>query len=208
MVRTIDNMSDAEGPVLRAMFEARKRVFVDLLKWNVPVLAGTWEIDRFDDPEASYIVVTDGRDGHRASARLLKTTGPHILTDLYADLVEGEVPRGQDVLEITRFCLDRSLVAWDRRRARDRLLHALVDHALARNITRFTGVAHLAWFNQIKDFGWRCDSLGAPQMIGGSALIALSIEIDAKTPSLLSGRGIGAACASSPCSGLETELSA
>lgn len=31
--------------VLRAMFAARKQVFVDLLKWNVPVVAGTYEMD-------------------------------------------------------------------------------------------------------------------------------------------------------------------
>jgi hypothetical protein len=29
--------------VLRAMFAARKSVFVDLLKWNVPVVAGSYE---------------------------------------------------------------------------------------------------------------------------------------------------------------------
>ncbi len=32
-------------PALRVMFEARKRVFVDLLKWDVPVLEDAYEID-------------------------------------------------------------------------------------------------------------------------------------------------------------------
>lgn len=31
-IHTLDHMSEAEGPLLRAMFEARKRVFVDLLE--------------------------------------------------------------------------------------------------------------------------------------------------------------------------------
>ena len=38
------------------MFEARKRVFVDLLKWDVPVLDDAYEIDQFDTPDASYLV--------------------------------------------------------------------------------------------------------------------------------------------------------
>ena len=38
--------------VFRSMFEERKRVFVDLLGWDIPVLAGRYEIDQFDDDEA------------------------------------------------------------------------------------------------------------------------------------------------------------
>ena len=44
-------------PALREMFEARKRVFVDLLKWDVPVLEGRFEIDQFDDEHAAYLIV-------------------------------------------------------------------------------------------------------------------------------------------------------
>jgi len=43
--------------VLRAMFAARKAVFVDLLKWDVPVLGGAYEIDQFDDEHAAYLVL-------------------------------------------------------------------------------------------------------------------------------------------------------
>ena len=49
----------AERVALRAMFAARKRVFVDLLKWDVPVLAGRFEIDQFDDEHARYIILLD-----------------------------------------------------------------------------------------------------------------------------------------------------
>lgn len=35
-IHTLDHMSEAEGPLLRAMFEARKRVFVDLLNRAPP----------------------------------------------------------------------------------------------------------------------------------------------------------------------------
>lgn len=54
----------AEGAVLAAMFEARKRVFVDLLGWDVPVLAGRFEMDQFDDSQACYLVLTDGAGEH------------------------------------------------------------------------------------------------------------------------------------------------
>ena len=45
--------------VMRGMFAARKQVFVDLLKWDVPVLGGAYEIDQFDDAHAHYLVLAD-----------------------------------------------------------------------------------------------------------------------------------------------------
>lgn len=69
--------------VFRSMFEERKRVFVDLLGWDIPVLAGRYEIDQFDDDEATYIVVTDGTGEHCGSARLLRTDRPHILDTIF-----------------------------------------------------------------------------------------------------------------------------
>ena len=95
-----------EHTMLRAMFAARKRVFVDLLKWDVPVLDGSYEIDQFDTPAATYVVLTEADGEHRASARLLETGGPHILADLFPQLCCGPVPRGRDTREITRFCID------------------------------------------------------------------------------------------------------
>ena len=127
--------------VLAAMFEARKRVFVDLLGWDVPVLAGRFEVDQFDDPHARYLVLTDGNGGHLGSARLLDTRRPHILGELYPDLCEDAVPNGPGIFEITRFCLDRRLRAAERLTVRNRLVSALVDQALAAGIHRYTGVA-------------------------------------------------------------------
>jgi acyl-homoserine lactone synthase len=190
MIHTIDHASEAQGGALRAMFEARKRVFVDLLKWDVPVLGGAWELDQFDDHEATYLVLTEPDDSHLASARLLKTTRPHILGDLFPELVDGEVPRGQRTFEITRFCLDRSLRAADRRQARDQLVSALAEHALAQGIERYTGVAEIGWFQQIQNFGWRCVALGVPKIVGGAMLTAMRIEIDEDTPDLLAANGV------------------
>lgn len=52
----------ASEPPLQAMFAARKRVFVDLLRWDVPVLDGRYEVDQFDDAHAEYLIV-GGEDG-------------------------------------------------------------------------------------------------------------------------------------------------
>jgi acyl-homoserine lactone synthase len=195
MLLTIGSPADGLGDaIFRAMFEARKRVFVDLLKWDVPVLDGRYEIDQFDDVHATYLILTDLAGNHLGSARLLETERPHILDTLFPELSEEPVPRGPGVREITRFCLDRRQSARQRRMTRDTLVWALAEHALANGITEYTGVAELGWLQQILAFGWRCAPLGLPRRYGTATLGALHIHIEPDTPALLSAAGI-APCA-------------
>jgi len=197
----------AEHPLanhtLRAMFEARKRVFVDLLRWDVPVLQGRYEIDQYDDEHAAYIVIADAAGTHLGSARLLPTTRPHILDTLFADLCAEAPPRGPNTLEITRFCLGRRGSARDRLDVRNRLVSAIVDHALARGVTAYTGVAEMGWLQQILAFGWRCRPLGLPRARDGKMLGALHIEICEATPGLLARNRIYRPLASDACLALE-----
>src|SRR3546814_20239382 len=85
---------DAPGDAaLRAMFAARKQVFIDLLKWDLPALDGRFEIDQFDTPDARYLILLDPNDlRHRASARLLPTSAPHLLGEYYAHLCTEKAP--------------------------------------------------------------------------------------------------------------------
>lgn len=190
MLITVDPASKAADAAMRGMFEARKRVFVDLLGWDLPVLAGRYEVDQFDDAHARYLILTDRDHRHLASARLLPTTRPHILGDLFAELCEGAPPQGPNIYEITRFCLERSASAQRRRDARNQLVSALADYALANGITAYTGVAEIGWLQQILAFGWRCRPLGMPKQIDGMVLGALRIEITPETPALLAAAGI------------------
>ncbi|KEQ53293.1 acyl-homoserine-lactone synthase [Sphingobium chlorophenolicum] len=171
--------------VLRAMFEARKSVFVDLLKWDVPVLDGRYEVDQFDDVHAAYLILAEPDGAHLGSARLLPTMRPHILDSFYAELCEEAPPQSPDTFEITRFCLDRRLSARERRQVRDTLVTALADHALATGITAYSAIAEMGWCQQILAFGWRCMPLGLPKVIDGTMLAALRIEITPETPALL-----------------------
>jgi acyl homoserine lactone synthase/acyl-homoserine lactone synthase len=170
-----------ESAALRAMFTARKEVFIDLLKWDLPVLAGVYELDQFDDPDAEYLILLDRSGRHRASARLLRTDQPHLLGDLYPFLCDGPVPTGPTIREITRFCLDRHQTASERRSARNQLVTALAEHALQTGITDYTGVAELPWFTQILRFGWQCIPLGGIAREGARSLVGLHIHVDERT---------------------------
>jgi len=179
-----------EDEVLRAMFAARKRVFIDLLKWDIPALDGKYEMDGFDNEHAHYLILTDRNGAHLASARLLPTTRPHILGMFFPELCEDGVPVGTTIFEITRFCLDRDLTASERGTARNQLITALVEHALANGIERYTGVAEMAWLQQILSFGWDCRPLGAPVQHASGMIGGLDIRISGETPALLDAAGI------------------
>ncbi len=194
--------AQAGDGVLRAMFAARKSVFVDLLKWDVPVVAGTYEMDRFDDAHATYLVLTDAGGAHLGSARLLRTDRPHILGSFYSELCANGAPCGPRVQEVTRFCLDRRLKAAERREVRDTLVSALANHALATGIEAYSAIAQIGWFQQILAFGWCCRPLGLPRHCDGAMLAALRIEIDADTPARLRAAGIA------PCPALAGDVRA
>ncbi|MBD3772357.1 MAG: GNAT family N-acetyltransferase [Rhodobacteraceae bacterium] len=178
-----------EDSALRAMFRARKEVFIDLLKWDLPVLADEFEVDQFDR-QADYLILLEQGVKHRASTRLLRTDQPHLLGNLYPHLCAGPVPTGTTIREITRFCLDRHQRAPERRSARNQLVTALAEHALATGITAYTGVAEQEWFEQIRHFGWDCKALGQPVVHEGRRLIGLHIRIDSDTIKGLRASGV------------------
>ncbi|MFO6447011.1 acyl-homoserine-lactone synthase [Erythrobacter sp. NE805] len=172
------------------MFHARKRVFVDALGWNIPVVEGAYEIDQFDTPEATYIIVTDPHGRHRASARLLPTERSYILRDLFPCLCSGAVPRSPHLREITRFCIQPGLPATERRLARNQLVSALADFAVDCSLEGYTAVASRVWFEQIAKFGWKCSPLGPPREINREELVGLQIRIDTNTKADLARRAI------------------
>lgn len=183
---------------LRAMFEDRKSVFVDLLKWDIPVLDGRFEVDQFDDEHATYLIIADDEGDHLGSARLLPTTRDHVLGSLFAQLCAAPPPTGAQVFEITRFCLSRRQNAASRRLTRNRLVTALAWYALESGIRTYTGVAELAWLQQILAFGWDCRPLGVPMRLECGMIGALAIEIGPDTPDLLAANGLWEAVGEPP----------
>lgn len=92
---------------LASMHQLRRSVFSERLGWSVNVVNGL-ELDQFDLPEAHYLVHYAPNGRVNACTRLLPTTGPYLLADVFPNLVEGEMPRAHDIWESTRFCADQT----------------------------------------------------------------------------------------------------
>jgi acyl-homoserine lactone synthase len=162
---------------LKEMFRERKRVFVDRLGWEVPVVDGEFEIDQFDTDDAVYLLATDPSGVQLGSCRLLPTTRPHLMSEIFPHLCERGVPRGDDVWEITRMCTTEAAVAAGPKAVRQRLMIAMVEFALLYGIKRYTLVTHLAYLSAILAVGVDCEPLGLPQPFGDQTVGALVMNI-------------------------------
>lgn len=180
----------AQGALLAQMYQERKRVFIDLLRWDLPALDGRYEIDQFDTPSTIYLIIA-GTDGqHLGSLRLLPTTQPHVLGGVFPSLCDLGAPSALDVWEISRLCLSRNIRAAERRYVRNQLATALTLFARDNGVRAYCCVADMPWYNQILSFGWRCEPLGLPHDLPCGMLAALMIHIDDETPARLEATGI------------------
>lgn len=190
MIHIIDHHLAAESqPLLRSMFADRKRLFVDLYEWDVPVVHGRYEIDQFDDAHAVYIVVTDEAGEHEASLRLLPSTRPHVLGTIFAHLCPNGVPTGETTWESTRLCLPQRHGAARRRELRNALISAMVDVALERGIERYTGVIPDPFRKEVLAMGWQAEPLGPAVRIPGGPIGAFLVHVGRDTPERLSWTG-------------------
>lgn len=190
MIRIFEGTEQpGRNPLLDAMFRDRKRIFVDLRKWQVPVIDGQYEIDQFDGPRTIYCIATNAQGDHRGSIRLIPTDEPHILGTLFPDLCLGTVPTGADIWELTRGCVSPRLSPGERRDVRHMLTTAVVEYALYRGIHSFTCIADSGWLSQILALGWNCRPLGLPRRIDRTMTGALQVQITRETPALLQAAG-------------------
>jgi len=166
---------------LEGMHRDRKKVFVDYLKWDVPVVDGKFEIDQFDTDAAMYLIATDAQhQRHLGSVRLLPTTGPHLMSEVFPFLCEKGVPVGDDIWEITRLCTAPSKDV-DARLVRRRLATAMCEFGLLYGITKYTAVTHLQYLSHLLSIGWECEPLGEPKDVNGEVIGAMSISITPAT---------------------------
>jgi acyl homoserine lactone synthase len=92
MILVIDALNRHRfGSILDDMYKLRARVFQGRLGWDVSVRNGR-EIDLFDDLDPTYVIALD--DDYRVVGcnRILPTTGPHMLSDVFQDILCGEPP--------------------------------------------------------------------------------------------------------------------
>lgn len=167
---------------LTAMFKLRKKVFHDLLKWDVNV-EGEIEIDHFDDANPLYVLSYAPNTGRlRGSLRLLPTLGPNMLDDTFPVLLGGEPEiRSAGIWESSRFCIDPELTQ-DRGNnqvtlAAAELMCAVGEMGIASGLTHIVTVTDVFLERLFRRMGCPGERVGPPQKIGSVYAVAIAWEV-------------------------------
>ncbi len=164
----------------------RYEIFVQTLQWQLPVEDGR-EFDQFDRPDTHYIIARDALGLICGCARLLPTTRPYLLDEVFPGLMNGQPPpHDATVWELSRFSTKTpgALEPPSREDARARfctLFAAVVEAALAQGATRLITFTAMGVERILRAIGMHAHRVGPPQMIDGKPVLAMWIELDQQT---------------------------
>jgi len=180
--------------MLDSMFRLRSAVFSDRLGWDVENVSGR-EIDRYDDFDPTYMIVRDRVAPNLAlgSWRLLPTTGPYMLRDVFPELLDGaDPPNDPRVWEISRYAIaamghatspgfgfgEISVAMWRR----------LYSFSREVGIEAYVGVTSFAVERLVKKLGLTFHRLGTMRRYAGIPNVAFCIPMDAHAQAALGER--------------------
>src|SRR5271157_5250863 len=181
-----------------AMLRNRAEIFSERLGWDVVVTDG-YERDAFDDLNPLYLVSVDPvTEQYWGSLRLLPTTGPNMLRDVFPFLLdEGQVVESATIWESSRICA-LSVEGQPERSGRGvnfvlgELLVGIGEVAILAGLTQIVSVFDARIFRVLKAAGCNPQIIGTPQRIGGTMSYAALFDIgEALLRSLRAALGIG-----------------
>ena len=183
MIYVIDSLNKQDyQPMLEEMYRLRKRVFHDRLGWDVEITDGM-EIDIFDSLDPSYIISVDSEGQVVGCVRQLQTTGPHMLSDVFSSILDGEPPlRSSRVWEATRFCVDTQRLSGGRGRntisyVTSEIMIAAIEFAISSGVTDAIAVVDPVMNRVLHRSGnGPYDYLGTPKQMG--KVVAMAGLID------------------------------
>jgi N-acyl-L-homoserine lactone synthetase len=161
----------------------RHRVFVEQLGWHLDAQDG-FESDQFDRTDTVYVAVEDEQGRIAGCARLLPTTQPYLLGEIFPQLLNGlSAPRDPCIWELSRFAaMDFNQpaaipLAQFSSSATALLMRGAMACAAARGAERLITVSPVGIERLIRRLGIQAHRAGPPMRVGGHAIFACWIEL-------------------------------
>jgi acyl homoserine lactone synthase len=183
MIRVVtkDNAERHVGSLYQ-MHRIRKAVFKDRLGWDVTV-SGEFEVDEYDALGPSYLLSIDRYGTLIGCVRLLPTTGPNMLRDIFPSFVtKAAVPRGERVWEASRFAVSRNTTAAEAGLSQTTydLLIGVLKFGLSNGISTIVCVVDLRMERILRRAGWQLERLGPAHRIGSTIAMAGQLDVSAQ----------------------------
>ena len=170
------------------LYNYRYDVFIDHLQWEVVEGYGSIDLriekDQFDTDETIYVVAKDVQNHIVGCARLLPTTKPYLLKDVFPELLNGlEAPESDDVWELSRFTsfdlnnVPQSITQFSAE-STVQLLRKTMEVAKEYGANKLISVSPLAVERLLRREKFSAMRLGPPVRAFGQPLIACLINIE------------------------------
>lgn len=161
----------------------RHRVFVERLGWPLQTF-DSMEQDQFDRLDTVYVVSRDEQGGVSGCARLLPTTQPYLLEEVFPRLLNGMAPpKSPDIWELSRFAAvdfnakNSSAMGQFSSPITISLLQEAMVYAAAQGAKRVITVSPIGVERLLKRAGFHAHRAGSPMIVDGSPVFACWIEI-------------------------------
>lgn len=160
------------------MYRLRYRVFKERLGWSVET-SEDQEVDRFDAVGPSYILYVDSASVIRGCVRLIPTSGPNMLRDVFSELVPpDQMPHDPGTWESSRFAVDltASLLTSDVSPTLQ-LFIGMIEFGLASGLNAIVTVTDTRVERLLRRAKWPLRRFGPPKLVGTTKAVAGLLEI-------------------------------
>ncbi len=168
----------AYADILESYFHLRHQIYVVERKWMALDRPDKREIDQFDTDDTVYLLAMEGTS-IVAGMRLVPTTSPTLLSDVFPELSLNAPVRRTDVMELSRiFVVRHRRGEHSGPRVEAIIRAATMEYAMSLGLSAFTIVLETWWLPRLLDEGWRARPLGVPKDIDGMSTAAVFVEIN------------------------------
>jgi N-acyl-L-homoserine lactone synthetase len=160
----------------------RHKVFVEQLGWELNTQNGA-ELDQFDRPDTVYVVAQDDEGQVFGCARLLPTTRPYLLGEVFPQLLNGlPPPNSPDVWELSRFAAmdlnnHTSKQGQFSSPVAIKLLQESIARAASHGAKRLITVSPIGIERLLRRAGFHSHRAGPPMIVDGHPIFACWIEL-------------------------------
>lgn len=182
--------------LMDSMYRLRCAVFHERMRWQVRAEHGR-EHDWFDLIGPQYVIAHEDPARAIGCCRLLPTTGPNMLRDIFPYLLQDDpAPHAQEVWEVSRFAVASCATGggFGFGMIAAGMLAAMFRFADARRIEALVGVTSTPVERLLRHLGLQVERLGPPQRIGEAMSLAFRMPVAGNVAAL----GVSAGAAPVP----------
>lgn len=167
--------ADDQADLMDKVWRFRHAQFVERLGWKELHSEDGREIDQFDTPDAIHLIA-EQRGRIVGYTRLLRTSGPHLLSEVYPHIMEGqEWPREPTVYEWTRCISDEGAERFGDVQASHLLITGVLEFCIVAGIKGLIVETHPKLVTWMLETGYKVETLHTPQVINNVPVVPVYI---------------------------------